>query len=49
MKGSTFYPLSAQIRDTALVHGLRWAASYYAAMGVPAEEFVLLAKGGGVL
>jgi hypothetical protein len=49
MQGSTFYPLGDQIRDTVLVHGVRWAASYYAAMGVPAAEFVMLARGAGVL
>jgi hypothetical protein len=49
MTGTVFYPLSAQIADTARVHGLVWTASHYLKRGVPLGEFLLLARGAGVL
>lgn len=48
-KGSTAYPLGEQIASTAQVHGLQFAASYYAARGVALTDFLLLARGAGVL
>ena len=49
MTGSLFYPLSQQIKDTARVHGLCWAAQYYAKRNVPLAEFLLLARGVGLI
>lgn len=48
-RGAVAYPLGEQIADTVRAHGLRWAASYYCAKGVPEAEFLLLARGAGVL
>lgn len=49
MTGSVFYPLSQQIADTVAAHGLSWAAAYYARRGVPASQFILLARGAGLI
>jgi hypothetical protein len=49
MSGSIAYPLSAQIADTARVHGLPWAAAYYARRGVPLDQFMILARGAGLI
>ena len=45
MTGTLFYPLSHQIADTAAVHGITWAASYYMKRGVPLADFLMLARG----
>lgn len=49
MTGTLFYPLSEQIAETTRVHGLSWAAAYYAKRGVPVSEFIMLARVAGVL
>ena len=48
-RGAVAYPLGEQIADTVREHGLRWTASYYSKKGVPQNEFMLLARGAGVL
>lgn len=48
-RGSVVYPLGEQIASTVAVHGLTWACAYYASAGVPLEQFLLLARGAGVL
>lgn len=49
LKGSAFYPLGAQIANTAQVHGIAWCAQYYAKRGVPIAQFLILARGAGVI
>lgn len=49
MTGSTLFPLGQQIAETMRVHGLAWAARYYAKRGVPVDHFIILARGAGVL
>jgi hypothetical protein len=48
-RGDIAYPLGEQIASTVEVHGLHFAASYYAKRGVPLGEFMLLGRGAGVL
>jgi hypothetical protein len=47
--GSVTYPLTQQIASTVEVHGLQFAASYYASKGLTQTEFLVLARGAGVL
>jgi len=49
MSGTLHFPLGEQIADTVRVHGLAWAAAYSAKRRVPMVEFILLARGAGVL
>jgi hypothetical protein len=49
MTGTLFFPLSEQIADTTRAHGIAWAARYYAKRGVPLAEFVILARGAGLI
>lgn len=48
-RGAVHYPLGEQIASTAQVHGVSWCAAYYARAGVPLGEFLVLARGAGVL
>ena len=47
--GNPAYPLGEQIASTIEVHGVAWAAQWYASKGVALQHFLMLARGAGAL